>query len=163
MKIFKKILIGLGVLTVILIILVGIAAFFISKESGKFEEKYSPLASQFLYQLSSTWNIADVQDSLTNDLIEELNSPKGQKIMNNFKQLGELKDIKDIELSGFNTRATTEEGSLTLGTFKFKAEFENAKALVTITLKKNDLGVRVAGFSINPTEKIQYKKQKTNI
>jgi len=95
-------------------------------------------------------------------LTEELNSPKGHKVMNNFKRLGELKDIKDIELDGFNARATTEEGSFSIGTFKFKGEFENAKALVTITLKKNDLGVRVAGFSINPTENIQDRKQQIN-
>jgi len=67
MSIFKRILIGLGVLTLVLIILAGIAMFFISKESKEFEKEYSPLASQFLYQLSSTWELADVQDSLTND------------------------------------------------------------------------------------------------
>ena len=147
MKILKHILIGLGVA---FLLLIGFLSY-MAVESGDFAEEHTPFVRQFITDFSRDWDVRDVQHLLTNDFIEQMETPSGRKALALFKRLGRLVAIQDIALDNFNTHFGT--ASFTQGTFVFEAEFEHAVTQTTLLLVVNKKGQRVQGLRINPTGK----------
>lgn len=148
MKILKNILIGLGRIFALLVVIF----IFISFKSVGFKDEYSPFVTEFMAEFSQNWEIGDVQYMLSNDFIEQIDTPNGRQVMVFFRQLGKIQNIQDIELKNFKTFTGT--NSYKSGEFVFKAEFENASGLVRMTVIVNKDGERVKGLHINPTTEV---------
>lgn len=141
MKIIKNILVGLGALLVLFVI----AAFFLFGESTDFKEQNEEFVRDFTSQFSQSWEVSSVSALLTNDMLIQVNTPNGRQAMGVFRTLGRLKEITDMELNHYNA----DFNGITTGIFKFKADFENASAVVTVTVQERDHQVRVHGFHVD--------------
>lgn len=150
MKLIKNILIGLGV---VFSLFIGLAVF-LFWESSEFREKNEPFAREFTRAFSQDWSIGDVSDHVTNDLLAQINTPNGKHALSQFRAFGRLVKIEDVEMGNYNASA----GVGVTGVLRFKAEFENVKALVTITLRETDGVVKVHGFHIDPLSDIKAPK-----
>ena len=146
MKLLKNILVGLGALFVLLII----AFVFLFTESKDFFKENKAFVETFAYDLTRKWNISDVHDRLSNELIVQLDSSEGKLTIKKLSTVGAIKKIYDIEMGDYNA---TMDG--TTGVIIFKADFENAKGVVTVTLIKKDEEVRVHGFHLSAPNGIQ--------
>ena len=60
--------------------------------------------------------------------------------------MGKIKSISDFEIGNYNAHT-----SGTTGEFSFKGTFENGDALINITVKTSDIGVRVVFFRLTPS------------
>jgi len=141
MGILKKILIGLGSLFALIIVLAVVMGGF----SARFKREQTPFVTTFVTDLSRRWELADVYDRLSNDFIEQANTPNGRQAMQQIRTLGALQSVQDMELRNYNagTAGTT-------AVFAFKGTFENNAALVTVTVLKKSGMVRVQGFHVDP-------------
>lgn len=121
MRILKNILIGFGVLFLLILVLVG----WVGVRSSQFRTEEAPFVQTFVTDLSKRWDIADVYDRSENTFIEQATTPQAQQLLHQFKQLGPLKSVHDLELRNYisNNRGRT-------GLFSFKGTFENGEAVV---------------------------------
>jgi hypothetical protein len=142
MRVAKKILIGLGVLFLVVI------SFFawIGVSSSQFRKEQTLFVETYVTDLSKRWDIADVHDRLENPFIEQASTPQAQQLLHQFKQLGALKSVHDIELRSYNANNNGRTGN-----FSFKGTFENGEAVVNVTIVKKNGAVRVLGFYLKPT------------
>jgi hypothetical protein len=118
MRVVKKILIGLGVLFLVVI------AFFawIGVSSSQFRKEQTLFVETFVTDLSKRWDIADVHDRLANSFIEQVGTPQAQQLLHQFKQLGALQSVHDLELRSYNANNNGRTGL-----FSFKGTFENGE------------------------------------
>lgn len=130
MEIVKKILTGLGVVFVLFIVLV----MFITGASSKFEDRHKGFVESFTRDFSQNWLVEHVAEKMTNEMLEEINTSDGRRAVGIFKTFGKLVDVIDIEIHDYSANAN----SPNVGTFKFKANFKNAKTLVTLTVHEAD-------------------------
>ena len=142
MEIVKKILMWIGGLFALLIVLVT----FIAISSANYEEEQTPFIQLFVSDFSERWETEDVFNKLTNEFIENVNNTESKLALAQFKTLGKLKSITDIELGNYNTSTDAETGE-----FSMKATFENGDALINLTLKSIDDKVRVQYFKLTPS------------
>ncbi len=142
MRVVKNILIALGVLFLL------IATFFtwVGFSSNQFRKEQTPFVETFVTDLSKRWDIADVYDRLANPFIEQVGTPQARELLRQFKQLGALKSVRDVELRSYVTNTAGRTGN-----FSFKGTFENGEALVNLTIIKKDDAVRVLGLYLKPT------------
>ena len=142
MRVVKKILIGLGVFFLVVI------AFFawVGVSSSQFRKEQTLFVETFVTDLSKRWDIADVHDRLESRFIEQANTPQAQQLLHQFKQMGALKSVHDLELRSYNANNIGRTGN-----FSFKGTFENGEALVNVTIVKKDRAVRVLGFYLEAT------------
>jgi hypothetical protein len=142
MRVLKNVLIGLGV------IFLGFLALFtwVGMSSRHFRQEQTPFVETFVTDLSKRWNIEDVQDRLDNAFIEQAGTPQAQQLLHQFKLLGALKSVHDLDLQRYvtNTQGRT-------GVFYFKGTFENGEAAVNVTIVQKDGAVRVSGFYLQGT------------
>lgn len=157
MKIIKNILLGFGLFLVLAVAFVTYLGF----QSAGFKKEYSPFITKFMNEFSQNWEIADVRDMLTNDFIKQLETPNSRQAMLYFRQLGKMTNIQDIELKNYRTRAGTD--SYKFGEFVFKADFEHASGLVTMSVIVKKDGERIQGLHINPTTEINKTPSKITI
>ena len=142
MRVLKNILIGLGALFLVVLFLFA----WVRGSSNQFRKEQAPFVESFVTDLSKRWDIADVHDRLANPLIEQAGTPQTQQLLHQFKQLGALKSVHDLEL-----RAYKSYNDGRTGLFSFKGTFENGEAVVNVTIVKKDDAVRVLGFYLKGT------------
>ena len=142
MRVLKRILIGLGVLFLVVI------AFFawVGATSSQFRKEQTPFVETFVTDLSKRWDPADVCDRMANTFIEQTGTPQAQQLLHQFKQLGALKSVRDLELRSYSVNTNGQTGVLS-----FKGTFENGEGIINITIVKKDGAVRVLGFYLNAT------------
>jgi hypothetical protein len=140
MRVLKNILIGLGAVFVVVIALLA----WIGASSSQFRKEQAPFVETFVTDLSKRWNIADVYDRLANP--EQTDTPQARELLHQFKQLGALQSIHDLNLRSY---ITNNKGRT--GLFSLKGTFENGEAIVTVTIVKNEGAVRVLGFYLKTT------------
>ena len=143
MRALKTILIGLGVLFLVVVALFTWSGV----SSSQFREEQAPFVEAFVIDLSKRWDIADVHGRMTNPFIEETSTPQAQQLLHQFKRLGALKSVRDLELRSYNTNNNTRTGL-----FSFKGTFENGEAVVNVTIVKKDGAVRVLGVYLRATD-----------
>jgi hypothetical protein len=141
-RVVKNILIGLGALFLVVI------AFFawIGASSSQFRKEQTPFVETFVIDLSRRWDIADVYDRLANPFIEQISTPQAQQLLHQFKQLGALQSVQNLELRSYNANNNGRTGL-----FSFKGTFENGEGVVNVTIVKKDGAVRVLGFYLKAT------------
>ncbi len=154
MKIVKNIFIGLGVIFLILIVVFA----FTASDSFEFKSKHEEFVKKFSTEFSQTWEVDNVSLLLTNGLLSQVNSPNGVQATNKFRALGKLVEIKDLELANYSSSYGTQNGST--GVFRFKGIFENATALVTVSIYVNEVEVKVSGFNIDPIGQVKATNEK---
>jgi hypothetical protein len=140
MRVVNRILIGLG-----LLFLAVIALFvWVGVSGSQFRKEQTPFVERFVTDLSKRWDLADVNDRVATSFVEQARSAQAQQALHEFKPLGMLRSMSDLELRSYNanTKGTT-------GVFSFKGTFENGDAVVQVTLVKMDGGVRVLSLYLN--------------
>jgi hypothetical protein len=142
MRLLKNILIGLGILFVVVL------AFFawIGASSSHFRKEQAPFVETFVTDLSKRWDIADVYGRMTNSFIQQASAPQAQQLLHQFKQLGALQSVYDLELRSYNSNNNERTGL-----FSFKGTFENGEALVSVTVVEKDGAARVLSFYLKAT------------
>lgn len=142
MTVLKNVLIGLGALFLVVV------AFFtwVGVSSTQFRREQAPFVETFVTDLSKHWDIADVHDRLTEPFIEQVSTPRAQQLLHQFKELGALKSVQDLELRSY---ITNNKGQT--GVFSFKGTFENGEAVVSVTIVEKDAAVRVLAFYLKGT------------
>lgn len=151
MKILKRILITLGVIFVGFLCL----AVFIGYSSSAFLDENREFVKEFSYDLSRNWAPIDVHARLSNQFLQALDSPSGKSAFYQLKALGNLQEISDIELGNYYTGTDGTTAEIT-----FKAVFDNAKGLVTVTLFENKGKVVVHGFHVSAPDGISNAEAK---
>lgn len=142
MEFVKKLMMWLGgIFTLILVLIIFLAA-----GSSSFKEEQEPFVQQFMADFSERWETQDIYARLSNEFIEQINTQEGKTILAQFKTLGKIKRISDFEIGNYNAHT-----SGTTGDFSFKGTFENGDALINITIKTSDIGVRVVFFRLTPS------------
>ena len=142
MKILKNLLIGLGVLTV----LFGGFAFVINGASSDFLEKHREFVTNYTKTFSRNWEVDSISELSTIGLLSQVNSPNGKHTLGIFRAMGVLVEVTEMELNKYSAYSS----GPTVGIFKFKAKFENAKSLVTVTIHEVNGIAKVHGFHIEP-------------
>ena len=151
MKIIKNILIGLGLITVFFIAAIA----FLAGESSEFKKANENFVSKFTRDYSSAWDITSVSEFTTNDFLSQINSSKGKQATRFFQSLGKVVEISDMELSNYNSHTD----GITTGTFKFKATFEHAKTLVTVTVQEVNNITKIQGLYIDALNEVSSSKE----
>ena len=152
MKLIKTVLAALGLL---LLVFLALAALLL-RNSSEFLDENKPFVEQFTRDLSRSWSVSDVHESLSNEFLRSLDTPEGQEGMKQLKLLGAVVEMSDFEMGNYN--ATTSGAT---GIINFKAAFENAKGLVTITLMKRNGKVQVQGFHVSLADGVRPSAGKT--
>lgn len=151
MKVLKNILITLGTIFLLFVAL----AIFLFSSSSEFKERNQGFVENYTKEFSQKWDVKSVSDKSTNGLLASINTPNGKQAISFFSSLGKLKSISDIELANYSSNA----GSPDVGVFTFKAEFENGKALVKVTIHESDDVIKVHGFNIDPIGELTSTKE----
>jgi hypothetical protein len=142
MRVLKNILVGLGVLFVVVIAFLA----WIGVNSSQFRKEQAPFVETFVTDLSKRWDVADVYDRMANPFIEQVSTPQARQLLHQFKRLGALTSVHDLELRRYNSNNNGRTGL-----FSFKGTFENGEAVMNITIVKKDGAVRVVGFYLKAT------------
>jgi len=144
-KVIKTILIGFGIIFVLLVAFIS----YVAVQSGKFEKEHAPFVKSFMAEFSKDWDVSAVEHLLTPEFIDQIDTSSGREAMRQFRQLGRLKEITELNLDHFSTHAGT--NSYKYGVFVLRAEFEHATTMITLSLVVDENGARVEGLRINPT------------
>lgn len=151
MKILKNILVGFGA---IFMLLIGLAIF-LAGSSAEFKEKHEQFVRDFTREFSQNWEIDSVKVKITNELQSQIKTTKGKHALKVFSSLGRLIEITDMELLNYSAHTS----GPTTGVFKFKAKFDNAYTIVSVTVQEMDNTARVNGFHIEPIGDISQSKE----
>jgi hypothetical protein len=117
MRVLKNVLIGFGVLFLRIIALLA----WVEVSSTQFRKERAPFVETFVADLSKRWDIADVYDRMANPFTEQVSAPQARQLLHQFKQLGALKSVHDLELRSYYTNSNGRTGL-----FPFKGTSENA-------------------------------------
>jgi len=142
MAFVKKLMMWLGSIFLLIIILI----IFLAAGSSSFKEEQEPFVQQFIADFSQRWETQDVYARLSNEFIEQISTQESKIILNQFKTMGKIQSISDFEIGHYNAHT-----SGTTGEFSFKGSFENGDALINMTVKSSDNGVRVIFFRLTPS------------
>jgi hypothetical protein len=143
MHVLKNILVGLGALFLLILVFfawIGASSRYFSKEQAAFVE-------EFVTALSKRWVIADVRDHLADSFVAEAGTPQAQQLLNQFKRLGKLQSVHELELRSYSSTSNGQTGL-----FSFKGTFEYGEAVVDVTIIKKNGEVRVLSFYLNATQ-----------
>jgi len=152
MRVVKNILIGLGVLFLVVLALLS----WVGVSSSHFRKEETPFVEKFVKDLSKRWDTADVYDRMTSDFIIQAGTPQAQQLLHQFKELGALKSVQDLELLGYKSFNTERSG-----VFSFKGTFENGTGVVQVTIVKKEGAVHVIGFFLKATHMSGVSKLQT--
>ncbi len=138
-----------GIFIGLLVAIFGVVALFaiLSFNSSNYLKEQEPFVKAFTFEFSKTWNPSKVERYLSNSMLEQMQGFEGSQGLEMSKSLGRVTDITDFEL--VNYHAGTQN---TIATFRFKAKFEFARGLITVTVVETDSGSRIDGFHVNITD-----------
>jgi len=122
------ILVGLGALFLVVIAFVS----WLGVSSNDFRKEQAPFVQKFVVDLSKRWDVADVRDRMSVSFIEQADTQPARELLNQFKRLGALKSVQDLELRSFMSM----NGKRT-GIFAFKGIFENGDGAVRVTITQD--------------------------
>jgi len=142
MEFIKKLMMWLGGIFMLIVVLI----IFLAAGSSSFKEEQEPFVEQFMTDFSQRWETQDIYARLSNEFIEQINTQESKTILAQFKTMGKIQNISDFEIGNYNAQT-----SGTTGEFSFKGTFENGDALINMTVKSSDNGVRVIFFRLTPS------------
>ena len=141
----KKLLKGVFILLGAIFLIFVVMALFTWNNSSGFLEEHQEFVTKFSKDLATNWSPEDVYPRLSNEFASSLNDPKTLAAFTHLKGLGELVDTSDFTMHKYMSGTDGVTGIIT-----FKATYEYAKALVTITLKRTNEKVLVYSLRIDP-------------
>ncbi len=138
------------VLIVVGILFAGIVVLFVARtlSSIEFEERYAQFVQDYAQSFSQQWEISDVADKTSEQMLSQVNTPSGQQALAIFEPLGRLVSNSDIEIKHYGGDT---DGS-SVGVFKFVGTFEHGKGLVTVTVHEREETIQVSGFNVVPVD-----------
>jgi hypothetical protein len=142
MELVKKVMMWFGGIFILIVVLI----IFLAAGSSSFKEEQEPFVQQFMEDFSQRWETEDIYARLSNEFIEQISTQESKTILSQFKTMGKIQSISDFEIGNYNAHT-----SGTTGEFSFKGTFENGDALINMTIKTTDNGVRVLFFRLTPS------------
>lgn len=143
MKMLKKVLMWIGGIFLSLVLFV----IFLGYRSSAFESEMTPFISEFVTDISQEWTMESVSNRVSNDFLRQAVTPAGRQILDGFRTLGQVQQIREIQIQNYRTAT---DG--TTGDFTLRAKFETADTLIQITILSTSNGPRVQTFRIDPIE-----------
>ncbi len=98
----------------------------------------------YIHDLSRGWDFSDVLERTANKLMWQLSSDEGVEAITRLKRLGPLVRIMDVELIGENDGPEEPR----VRHYLLKGEFENALAVLKVSLVEGDAGLRVLNLIV---------------
>jgi len=142
MEFIKKVMMWFGGIFILIVVLI----IFLAAGSSSFKEEQEPFVQQFMEDFSQRWETEDIYARLSNEFIEQISTQESKTILSQFKTMGKIQSMSDFEIGNYNANT-----SGTTGEFSFKGTFENGDALINMTIKTTDNGVRVLFFRLTPS------------
>jgi hypothetical protein len=154
MSALKKLLIGLGGLSLVLI---GLTVL-LGGGSMWFKSQQAPFVRAFVTDLSQRWALADVQDRLAGEFVQQAATAQGQRLLKEFRQLGPIRTMSELELRTYNVSPRTQTG-----VFSLKATFAHGEAVVSVTIVRRDRQTRVLSLFMTGTRVLDQLPAKTRV
>lgn len=145
MNFIRSVLIGLGLLFLVIVIYFT----YMTRASFEFKELHGQFVKEYTRSFSRQWDIHEVSDLTTQQLLSLINTPAGEQALARFRAFGALETISEFELQHYGAQSEDTD----VGVFRFKAQFNHAAGLVTVTLYEQDGRILVSGFHIEPMGK----------
>lgn len=141
MRVLRRVLFGIGVA------LLALYAFthWLNSSSTRFAQAQSAFINQFVSDLSQRWDLADVTDRVGGALALQADNADGQRRLAQFKPLGSLRSISQLQLQRY---ALSDDA--TSGVFWLRAQFTHGGAQIQITLTERHDTVRVESLYLKP-------------
>ena len=121
-------------------------------DSQRFKEQNKEFLTMFTQKFSENWDIEQVSQYVTDDLYNKISSPRSERILDYFRNLGSVITIHEVKMQKYNVN----DGIKTVN-FALKTQYEYADVYVTIMLIENQKSVKVAEFQIVPIDKEPFK------
>jgi len=141
MKLIKNILTSIGALCIIFLVFF----IYLGTGAGQFKQQQAPFINSFMHDFSPNWEISDVSKDVSNDLIKQLETPKGEKLIQLLHHLGRYQEMSDLTISDYNSSRAGKSASLS-----FKAKFSNGPARIEISIVETDSKTWVSGLYVTP-------------
>ena len=150
MKIFKKILIGLGVLFVGLGLTFTGLIYWASEGTAEHNAKAIPYINEIVPELSK-WKIDAYEKHFMESVYKDLDKEQLAKVIEYFSKLGALKSLEKPQLQTINSHANTSNGVGEKVIYKVKGNYEKGPADIDITLHVTENGYELYHFYISST------------
>ena len=147
--VFKKILIGLGILMLLIILLFVWVGIKTTKTYSKLEGKAEDLITKMLKEQSPTWNYDLLKPHLSNLWLKEVKEEQSKKLIKLFDNLGKLKSINEIRWTGCSTNTTTEYGTIDRCDYVANVDYEHGSAYVFVGVMVENNAPKIIQLKIN--------------
>lgn len=147
LAVFKKILIGFGVIFGIIVILLIWAGFSTSKTHNKFKDTAEPFIHSFLSS-QSPWSYEKAKPDLSKAWFAAVEEEDSEKLFHYLNKLGMLRSVKSIEWLGCINQAHT-SGSVERCNYSVTAEYENGGALIRMGIAIENENLKLMQLNVN--------------
>lgn len=144
---FKKILIGVGVVVLLIVLGIGGAVGCIFHARSAYAETAVPYIKMVVPKLT-TWDVAQVKLYTDPPELKTISDDKLQKLETWLSSLGHLKSMDEPVFVGVRSGVYTATGALKLVTYTVRGHFDAGDANMTISLRDNDGKFTVYGFFV---------------
>jgi hypothetical protein len=145
----KKLLIILGGIFLVIIVAVGIAAAIWIPRGLKLDRQAKAYIQDAVPKIVEHWSSQELVDRATPALVSAGGSRKDiDRLFAMFQKLGNLKQL-DTPEGTVGSQWFSGEGTVTLGTYTARADFENGAASIRIQLRRVGDTWKINGFRIN--------------
>lgn len=138
-RVLRRVLFGLGAAVLALYALTS----WLGSSSMRFASAQSVFINQFLSDLSQRWELTDVEDRVSGPLARQAGSPEGQRELTQFRPLGALRLISELQLQRY---ALSDDDRT--GVFSARAQFAHGGAHIQIIVTQHHNAVRVESLQL---------------
>jgi len=144
----KKILVILGTIFAIILVIIGIAAAIFIPRALKLDHEAMAYIKEAVPKIVTGWKSQELVDRATPELLDAAGSrDKVDRMFGWFQQLGSFKHLDEPE-GMVTTSSYTGTGTVTLGNYKARAEFEKGPARIEIQLRRVGDTWKINGFKV---------------
>ncbi len=147
-RVFKKILIGLGVVMLLIIILFVWAGIKATVTYNKLEGKAEPLIKNVLAE-QSPWNYETLKPNLSKLWLDNISEEESRKLIKLFSKMGNFESITELNWNGCSTNTATEIGTIDRCDYLATVKYENGDALVTVGIVDEEDSPKIIQLHIN--------------
>lgn len=133
----------LSFLAAALVAAVALGAY-VRSDSDRIKKVHNLFVELYIRDLSRDWNFSDVLERTANKLMWRLSSDEGVEAITKLRRLGPMVRIMDVEL----INESDESSEPRVRHYLLKGVFENAFAVLKVSLVEGDVGLRVLNLVV---------------
>jgi hypothetical protein len=145
----KKILIGCGAISIVLLLIAGVVALIFIPRSMRLGNEATAYIEDAVPQIANTWNPQALIDRASPELLAAVKSQDDwERLFTAYRQLGRLHKLEK-PTGNVTSGAFSQTGSFTIGQYMANATFENGQAQVRIQVRRVGDTWKIDAFQIN--------------